>query len=122
MARTDASGRSFMVVLTYLLNRQVTIGELHEALGISRSTFERRSTADDFPNAEECRLIGLALGLNPLDLMARFGLIEPDDFEGFLNGPFATKVAERAKTIDDVKKKSRVRFAELQRRREVPPP
>jgi hypothetical protein len=74
MPRTDENGKELQVVLTYLTGRVIPVGELHTALGVSRNTYTTRSQADDFPNAEECRLVAEAYGLNPIGMQIRFGL------------------------------------------------
>lgn len=82
MPRTDTNGRELQAVLSYDLNRAVPATELHRALGIARNTYAHRSQEDDFPNAEECRLIALYFELNPVDLQLTFGLIRPEHLEG----------------------------------------
>lgn len=66
-----------------MLDRAVPAREIYEALNISRNTYTKRSLEDDFPDAEECRLIAEHFELNPLGLLVRFGLISGRDVELF---------------------------------------
>lgn len=85
MPRTDENGRGLQAVLSYLLDRSIPGTEILTALGIARRTYSHRNTEDNFPDAEECRRIAGHFGLNPLDMMHRFGLITSDEIETFMN-------------------------------------
>lgn len=78
MARTDAKGKGLQGVVSYECDRAVPATEIYGAMGISRNTYHLRIEDDDFPNAEEIRLVAMSLGLNPLDLMLRFGVLAED--------------------------------------------
>lgn len=82
--RTDENGKGLQAVLGYLLDRAVPAKEIYDALGIARNTYHNRIDEDSFPNAEELRLIADSFGLNPVDLMLRFGLITEGHLEPFL--------------------------------------
>src|SRR5438270_9248154 len=92
-ARTDENGKNLQAVLGYMLNRAVPAKEIYAALGIARNTYHGRGDEDGFPDAEECRLIAQAFGLNPLDLLLRFGLIDGEQLEGVLTTPPITRIA-----------------------------
>lgn len=97
MPRTDGNGRNLKAVLGYILNQSVTDNEICEAIGVNRNSYyARRRKADDYPNAEECRLVAKFYGLNPVDLMMLFGLLEAEDVrryaERFLAGLTADNV------------------------------
>lgn len=81
MARTDENGKGLQAVLGYELDRAVPVTEIYDALGIARSTYHRRAEEGTYPNAEELRLIAESFGLNPLDLMLRFGLVTETHLE-----------------------------------------
>jgi len=68
MPRTDENGRSLESLLTYMLDG-VSAQDISAALGVSHATYHRRKHADDYPDAEELRLIAEHFGLNPVDLM-----------------------------------------------------
>lgn len=86
MPHTDENRRGLQAVLGYMLDRAVPAREIYEALKISRNTYTKRSQEDDFPNAEECRLIAEHFDLNPLGLLVSFGLISDQDVERFRGG------------------------------------
>lgn len=79
MARTDDQGNPLKAMLTDLLGCTVDTGDIIDALGISRSTYYRRVTAADYPNAEELRLIAHRFALNGVDLQVRFGLMSAEE-------------------------------------------
>jgi hypothetical protein len=77
--RTDSEGRTLETVLDAVLGRRVERAELFGALGISSSTYFRRRDEDDFPNAEELRMIAMHFELNAAVMMVSFGLLEEND-------------------------------------------
>lgn len=103
MPRTDKNGRSLHPVLLYLLNRSVRTSEIYEALGIFRCTYSLRRKADDYPDAEELRLVARRFKLNPVDLQARFGLIRDRDVEGYTGGTTQEIKAHAASPAIDAK-------------------
>jgi len=78
MSRTDTNGRSLESLLNYVLDG-VGAQDLQHALGVSAATYYRRKVQDDYPNAEELRLIARYFGMNFLSLLSVFGLIEDDN-------------------------------------------
>ena len=79
MPRTDPEGRTLETVLDAVLGRRVERAEIFGALGISRSNYFRRRDEDDFPTAEETRVIATHFELSPAVVMLRFGLLDEDD-------------------------------------------
>lgn len=75
MPRTDENGRQLKVLLDYLLDGDVEAKDIYGALGTSSSTYYRRIKDDDYPNAEELRLVADHFGLSCPDLQVRFGLM-----------------------------------------------
>ena len=55
--RTDENGRQLKALLGYLLDGEVDAKEIYDALGVSSSTYYRRIKEEDYPNAEELRLV-----------------------------------------------------------------
>src|ERR1700724_1681927 len=55
--RTDENGRQLKALLSYLLDGEVDAKEIYDALGVSSSTYYRRIKEEDYPNAEELRLV-----------------------------------------------------------------
>ncbi|MBO0676924.1 hypothetical protein JRC04_05565 [Mycolicibacterium sp. S2-37] len=81
MPRTDVDGRELQAVLCYELNRAVPATELQKALNTSRNTYTARHKDDDYPNAEEVRLVANYFNLRTVELLLRFGLVSLDDVE-----------------------------------------
>lgn len=77
MSRTDTNGRSLESLLNYVLDG-VGAHDIQRALGVSAPTYYRRKVQDDYPNAEELRLIARYFGMNFVSLLSVFGLIEDD--------------------------------------------
>lgn len=96
MPRNDGNGRNLKAVLTYILNRAVTDNEISTAIGISKSYYlSRRREADDYPNAEECRVVAEHFGLNPVELLVLFGLIDSGAVHRYAERYLAGKTADR---------------------------
>lgn len=96
MARHDSNGRNLKSVLTYILNTAVTDNDICTAIGINRNSYYKtRRKAEDYPNAEECRLIAQHYGLNPVDLMVLFGLLDAEDVRRYAERYLAGKNADR---------------------------
>lgn len=74
----DDRDRDLGTVLSYLVGRPVRAVELAKALGVARSSYyaardeKRLITADNL-----LRLAGV-FGLNPVDLLVRYGLVSHD--------------------------------------------
>jgi hypothetical protein len=51
--RTDENGRHLKALLGYLLDGRITNRQIYHKLGLSSSTYYRRTMQDDFPNADE---------------------------------------------------------------------
>jgi transcriptional regulator with XRE-family HTH domain len=98
MPRTDENGRSLESVLTYILDG-VNAQDIAAALGVSHATYYRRKREDSYPDAEELRVIARHFGLNPVDLMVRFGLVTADEAGWAGGSPLAaaTKTKRQAK-------------------------
>jgi uncharacterized protein (DUF2384 family) len=78
MSRTDTNGRSLESLLNYVLDG-VGAQDIRQALGVSAATYYRRKMRDDYPNAEELRLIARYFDVNFVSLLSTFGLLEGDD-------------------------------------------
>lgn len=117
MPRTDENGRGLQAVLSYLLDRAVPATEIYGALGIARSTYHGRLNDEDFPDAEECRLVAEHFNLNPLELLITFGLITNATIEelgpGENDPPKSTKNEIKAKKVKSPKLRIRKDTAPL---------
>jgi hypothetical protein len=78
MSRTDTNGRSLESLLNYVLDG-VSAHDIQQALGVSAATYYRRKVQDDYPNAEELRLIARYFDMNFVSLLSTFGLLEGDN-------------------------------------------
>ena len=65
-------------MLNYVLDG-VGAQDIQQALGVSAATYYRRKVHDDYPNAEELRLIARYFGMNFVSLLSTFGLLEGDN-------------------------------------------
>ena len=99
MSRTDTNGRSLESLLNYVLDG-VGANDLQRALGVSAATYYRRKVQDDYPNAEELRLIARYFGMNFVSLLSTFGLLEGDNDTtgGEVVPPLALLTRPKAKT------------------------
>ena len=95
VARTDTEGHTLEAVLDFALGRRVERSEVFGALGVSRSVYFRRRDEDDFPNAEELRVIAEHFGLNPAVMMVSFGLLGENDVTRAAEQIAQIKVAEQ---------------------------
>jgi len=78
MSRTDTNGRSLESLLNYVLDG-VGAQDIQQALGVSAATYYRRKVHDDYPNAEELRLIARHFDVHFVSLLSTFGLLEGDN-------------------------------------------
>jgi hypothetical protein len=115
--RTDENGRQLRALLGYLLDGEVDAKEIYDALGVSSSTYYRRLKEDDYPNAEELRLVADRFGLSYPDLQVRFGLMSHREVQSYLeSGPLAVATVNEA-----TKTRRRARLSELKPRSDAPP-
>ena len=99
MSRTDTNGRSLESLLNYVLDG-VGAHDIQQALGVSAATYYRRKVQDDYPNAEELRLIARYFGMNFVSLLSTFALLEGDNDTtgGEVVPPLALLTRPKAKT------------------------
>src|ERR1700759_117852 len=82
--RTDENGRQLKALLGYLLDGEVDAKEIYDALGVSSSTYSRRIKEQDYPNAEELRLVADRFNLSYPDLQVRFGLMTHHEVRSYV--------------------------------------
>ena len=99
MPRTDTNGRSLESLLNYMLDG-VGASDIQQALGVSAATYYRRKVHDDYPNAEELRLIARYFGMDFVSLLATFSLLDGDNdtTEGEVVPPLPLLTRPKAKT------------------------
>ena len=93
------NGRSLESLLNYVLDGAGT-QDIQLALGVSAATYHRRKAQEDYPNAEELRLIARYFGLNFVSLLSVFGLLkgENETPAGGVENPSAVLTRPTVKT------------------------
>jgi DNA-binding Xre family transcriptional regulator len=74
----DDRDRELGAVLSYLVGRRLSTGELINALGLSRSAYYLARHEGRLITADNLLRVASALNLNAVDLMLRYGLIDPE--------------------------------------------
>ncbi len=69
------SNREIGTVLSYILGRQLRTGEIVNALGVSRSAYYLARDEGRLTNANNLIRLAKAFGINPVDLLVRYGMI-----------------------------------------------
>src|ERR1700752_647848 len=116
--RTDENGRQLKALLGYLLDGEIDAKEIYDALGVSSSTYYRRITEGDYPNARERRLVADRFGLSYPDLQVRFGLMSHHEVRSYMeSGPLAVATVNEATT----RTRTRTRLSEMKPRSDAPP-
>ena len=117
MPRTDENGRQLKALLGYLLDGEVDAKEIYDALGVSSSTYYRRIKEEDYPNAEELRLVADRFDLSYPDLQVRFGLMTHHEVRSYVeSGPLAVATVSEPTLTG-----RRPRLSELKPRSDAPP-
>lgn len=72
------SGRDLSTVLSYLVGRPVRAVELAQALGVARSSYYAARDEGRLITANNLLRLAAVFGLNPVDLLVRYGLLSHD--------------------------------------------
>jgi hypothetical protein len=80
----DDSEKDLAVVLSYLTGRRLSIEEVLAAVGMSRSTYYHRQAKGTLTTTDTLLTAAYNLGFNPIDLLVRFGHIDPSDVAAYL--------------------------------------
>lgn len=75
--------RDLEVLLSFLLNKQLTQSEVILALGISRSAYYDQKERGTLPSCNNIINAARYFGLNPLDLLVHYGHVTPDEVEQY---------------------------------------
>ncbi|GAA2796267.1 transcriptional regulator [Mycolicibacterium pallens] len=117
MPRTDENGRQLKTLLDYLLDGDIEARDIYDALGTSSSTYYRRVKENDYPNAEELRLVASRFGLSYPDLQVRFGLMSREELQQYFeSSPFTVTTINMTTTT-----RNPVKLSELKPRLDAPP-
>lgn len=120
MPRTDENGRQLKALLDYLLDGDVDVKAIFDALGTSSSTYYRRIKEADYPSAEELRQVADRFGLSYPDLQVRFGLMSREEVWSYLeSAPVA--VAAITESATEARTGRRRVLSELTPRQDAPP-
>lgn len=79
MPRTSRDGKPIRRVLGWLLNRDLTDGDLATALGVDKTYFSRHKDDDEFPSFEDIAKLADAFGLCERALQISFGYRDIDE-------------------------------------------
>jgi hypothetical protein len=121
------SEKDLAVVLSYLTGRKLTVDEVLTAVQMSRSTYYDRQAKGTLTTTDTLLTAAQNLGLNPVDLLVRYGRIEQSDVAHYIaegadsSGPFDLMTV---RALSPPAKKTRRRPAtmpDLQPRRESLP-
>lgn len=74
----DDRHRELGAVLSYLVGRQLRTHEIVSALGVSRSAYYLARDEGRLTSADNLIKLAGAFGLNPADLLVRYGLLSAD--------------------------------------------
>ncbi len=74
----DDRDRDLGTVLSYLVGRPVRTVELAKALGVARSSYYAARDEGRLITADNLLHLAGAFGLNPVDLLVRYGLVSHD--------------------------------------------
>lgn len=124
MPRTDENGRQLKALLDYLLDGDVEAKHIYDALGVSSSTYYRRLKENDYPNAEELRLVADRFVLSYPDLQVRFGLMTRQEVWQYVESSplmVATAPEMTAVSRETFTRRRLPRLSELSPRQDAPP-
>lgn len=82
----DDRERELGTVVGYLVGRPVTAVELARALGVSRSSYYAARDDDRLITADNLLRLADVFGLNPVDLLVRYGLVSHDAVASYFEG------------------------------------
>lgn len=119
--------KDLAVVLSYLTGRKLTLEEVLAAVEMSRSTYYDRQAKGTLTTTDTLLRVARNLGLNPVDLLVRYGRIDPSDVADYVEegaSPFGTATMRTVIRPAAPPRKPRVRpatVAKLQPRPDAPP-
>jgi hypothetical protein len=119
--------KDLALVLSYLTGRKLTLEEVLAAVEMSRSTFYDRQGKGTLTTTDTLLRAARNLGLNPVDLLIRYGRIAPTEVADYVEGegyPFGLVTARSSTLTSRPEHTERVRaatVARLQPRTDAPP-
>jgi hypothetical protein len=118
--------KDLALVLSYLTGRKLTLDEVLAAVEMSRSTYYDRQTKGTLTSTDTLLTAAQNLGLNPVDLLVRYGRIEPSDVadyiqEGGTRFRAATVTTTRVNPPANRPRRKSATIANLRPRKDAPP-
>lgn len=80
----DVKQPELVTVLSYLVGREIHPSEIFEALGVSRSSYYLARSQGRLISADSLLRLTETFGLNPLDLLVEYGLVDTDAVVSYL--------------------------------------
>jgi hypothetical protein len=115
----------FSVILSNLTGRKLALDDVLAAVEMSRSTFYDRQAKGTLTSTDTLLTAARNLGLNPIDLLVRYGRIAASDVTDYIqdSGGVSTVsgAAVRAPSPLEEQRSDYARFTELQARSDVSP-
>lgn len=108
----DDTDRELGAVVSYLVGRQLRTSEIIDAMGVSRSGYYLARDSGRLITADNLMNLAKSLGLNPIDLMVRFGLLTAET---------AIEYVESLETASPPRKKVGLLGKRLNRQPDSPP-
>jgi hypothetical protein len=127
MPMTGDAEKDLALVLSYLTGRRLTLEEVLAAVEMSRSTYYDRQGKGTLTTTDTLLTAARNLGLNPVDLLVRYGRIAPTDVADYVEEeghPFGLVTARRSTLTSRRERRVRGRAAtvpKLQPRSDAPP-
>jgi hypothetical protein len=118
--------KDLALVLSYLTGRKLTLDEVLAAVEMSRSTYYDRQAKGTLTSTDTLLTAAQNLGLNPVDLLVRYGRIEPSDVADYIQEgatPFrtATVTTTRVNPPANRPRRKSATIANLRPRKDAPP-
>jgi hypothetical protein len=112
----------FSVLLSYLTGRKLALDDVLAAVEMSRSTFYDRQAKGTLTSTDTLLTAARNLGLNPIDLLVRYGYIGASDVIEYIQGSGGVgSAAVRASSPLEERRSGSARLTELQARTDVSP-
>jgi hypothetical protein len=84
------------VVIAYLMGRELRSADLYAAFGLSRSGYRKARQEGRLLTADNLMRVAEHFGLNPIELLMRFGLVAPEAVSEFVeSGPYFERTTPR---------------------------
>jgi len=112
----------FSVLLSYLTGRKLALDDVLAAVEMSRSTFYDRQAKGTLTSTDTLLTAARNLGLNPIDLLVRYGHIAASDVTEYIQDSGGVSgAAVRAPSPLEERRSGCARLTDLQARSDVSP-